>query len=130
VGRKRVLIVDDDSATRSGLSELLNEAGYESTAVGTFRDALHILRTTPPDLLITDIRLDEYNGLQLVITAPRSVPTIVISGFADPVLESEARHAGAAYVAKPVNPAELLQLVKEKLLDPSPDGPTGAHARG
>jgi DNA-binding response OmpR family regulator len=112
--RNRVLIVDDDSATRSGLSQLLEHAGYDSTAVGTFDEALRIMRTTPPDLLITDIRLDAYNGLQLVINS-RPIPAIVITGFADPVLEAEARRGGAAYVVKPVKPSELLELIKEKL---------------
>ena len=85
----RVLIVDDDGATRRG--------------------------TTPPDLLITDIRLDAYNGLQLILNSPHQIPTIVITGFADPVLEAEARRGGAAYLVKPVQPRDLLALVGEKL---------------
>jgi len=111
----RVLIVDDDAATRTGLAALMEAAGYEPTAVGAFHEALHILRTAPPDLLITDVRLEEYNGLQLVINSPKRVPAIVITGFTDPVLESDARREGAVYIVKPVNPGRLLDLVKTML---------------
>lgn len=111
----RVLIVDDDGATRRGLARLLFQAGYEATAVGTFDEARRIIGTTPPDLLITDIRLDAYNGLQLILNSPHQIPTIVITGFADPVLEAEARRGGAAYLVKPVQPSDLLALVGEKL---------------
>jgi DNA-binding NtrC family response regulator len=111
----RVLIVDDDGSTRRGLAQLLLQAGYDATAVGTFEEARRIISVTPPDLLITDIRLEEYNGLQLILNSPRTIPTIVITGFADPVLEAEARRGGAAYMVKPVQPLQLLELVAEKL---------------
>jgi DNA-binding NtrC family response regulator len=112
---ERVLIVDDDGATRRGLVQLLTQAGYEATAVGTFDEARRIIGASPPDLLITDIRLEAYNGLQLILNSPRTIPTIVITGFADPVLEAEARRGGAAYLVKPVQPLELLEAVAEKL---------------
>jgi DNA-binding NtrC family response regulator len=115
MGPDRVLIVDDDGATRRGLVQLLAQAGYDATAVGTFDEARRIIGASPPDLLITDIRLEAYNGLQLILNSPRTIPTIVITGFADPVLEAEARRGGAAYLVKPVHPAELLEVVAEKL---------------
>lgn len=111
----KVLIVDDDKTTREGLAELLEESGYEASAVGTFEEASRVLRTTPPDLLIADVRLGPFNGLQLVISSPKPIPAIIITGFADPVLESDARRRGADYVLKPVSPARLLELVATKL---------------
>jgi DNA-binding NtrC family response regulator len=112
---RRVLVVDDDRATRAGLAELLEHAGYDVISTESFHDALSILRTKPPDLLITDVRLHEYNGLQLVIARGDSVPAIVITGHVDPVLEQEARRQGAEYILKPVNPGQLLDLVTEVL---------------
>ena len=56
----RVLIVDDDPGTLEGLAELLERAGYETIAADGFECARWVLRTDPPDLLITDIRLGEY----------------------------------------------------------------------
>ena len=111
----KVLIVDDDKTTREGLAEFLEEAGYEAVAVGTFEEATRVLRTSPPDLLIADVRLGPFNGLQLVISSPQPIPAIIITGFADPVLESDARRRGADYVLKPVSPSRLLDLVAQKL---------------
>ena len=68
----KVLIVDDDKTTREGLAEFLEEAGLRGVAVGTFEDATRILRTTPPDLLIADVRLGPFNGLQLVISTSQA----------------------------------------------------------
>jgi DNA-binding NtrC family response regulator len=112
---QRVLVVDDDNATRVGLAELLENAGYETISTESFQQALSILRSTPPDVLITDVRLNEYNGLQLVIARPESVAAIVITGHIDPVLELETRRQGAEYILKPVDPRQLLDLVTSLL---------------
>jgi hypothetical protein len=49
-----------------------------------------------------------------VVNRPVPMPTIVISGYPDPVLQSEAEHFGATYLTKPVSPAAVLELVSEK----------------
>jgi len=116
----KVLIVDDDKTTREGLAELLEESGYETSAVGTFEEATRLLRSAPPDLLIADVRLGPFNGLQLVISSPKPIPAIIITGFADPVLESDARRRGADYVLKPVSPSKLLELVAQKIASATP----------
>jgi DNA-binding response OmpR family regulator len=113
----RILLVDDDPATRIGLAELLTDAGYETRAVATFEEGLRALRTETPDLLIADVRLGAFNGLQLLVSTPRTVPAIIITGFADPVLESDARQHGADYVLKPVAPAVLLGMVRSRLAE-------------
>lgn len=111
----RVLIVEDNDATRSGLCELLKRAGYDATATGNYEDAIRAMREDTPDLLIADVRLGPYNGLQLLVTSPRRVPTIIMTGFPDPVLEADARHLGAQFILKPVAPAALLALVEQQL---------------
>ena len=108
----RILVVDDDRPTRTGLSELLAEAGYDVTSADSFDDAANILRTTPPDLLITDIRLDGRNGLQLLLKSSIPVPAIVLTGFDDSVLEAHARGEGAVYMVKPVTVEQLLDQVQ------------------
>lgn len=111
----KILLVDDDAATRAGLLELLTGAGYDTRAVSTFEEGMRALRADTPDLLIADVRLGAFNGLQLLVSSPRSVPAIVITGFADPVLESDARQHGADYVLKPVTPSVLLDMVRRRL---------------
>ena len=113
----RILIVDDDHATRSGLVELLQDHGHEVTAVGTLHEALDALRTGSPDLVVADVRLGAFNGLQIVMASSHVIPTIMITGFSDPVLESDARRAGADYVVKPIAPTTLLALVERRLAE-------------
>lgn len=111
----RVLIVEDNDATRTGLCELLKRAGYDARATRSYEEAIRVMREDTPDLLITDVRLGPYNGLQLLVTSPRRVPTIVMTGFPDPVLEADALHLGAKFTLKPVAPAALLSLIEDQL---------------
>lgn len=110
-----ILIVDDHRVTRLGLAEMLEQAGYAVVTAGTFPEARKILRETPPDLLIADVRLGSFNGLQLVISGPNRIPAIVITGYADSVLEAEARRGGADYLVKPFDADTLLGLIRQKL---------------
>jgi DNA-binding response OmpR family regulator len=112
---RRILIVDDDQGTRSGLKRFFERENYEVLAVSTFADGRQALAKAAPDLLIADVRLGDYNGLQLLATNPRSIPTIIVTGFADPVLEADARRLGADYLLKPISPGELLAMVKQRL---------------
>ena len=68
-----------------------------------------------PDLLITDVRLQGYNGLQLIAMSPRQIPTIVVTGYPDRMLEADAHKMGAEYLVKPVSPSALLALIRQKL---------------
>jgi DNA-binding response OmpR family regulator len=108
-----ILIVEDDDANRTSLVRALKGAGYDLTGAPTFENARQLLATQRFDLLITDLRLGGFNGLQLLVN--RATPAIVITGFADPVLETEAKHLGAAFLVKPFTLAELFKLVEEKL---------------
>jgi DNA-binding response OmpR family regulator len=112
-----VLIVDVDDARRNSLIQVLEREGYEAAGADSFQRARELLKETAPDLLITDARLKEYNGLQLVFARQAPIPTIVIAGVPDPVLETEARQLGADYLARPFSPASLIELV-EKAVQP------------
>jgi two-component system nitrogen regulation response regulator GlnG len=112
---KRVLIVDDDEPTVVLLAKLVDEAGYRAIPVARFQDGARIMRSLPPDLLIVDIRLGEFNGLQLLIAASPPVPAIVITGFDDAVLEATARQHGAEYLVKPIDFDALMGAVRQGL---------------
>jgi len=113
--RKKILLVEDDGATRVGLSTLLERAGYDVVATESVQEGRSALEDASPDLLIADVRLGAFNGLQLIAMRPRPIPTIVTTGFPDPVLEAEARQFGAEFILKPIEPAGLLTLVAELL---------------
>ncbi len=111
-----ILLVDDDLPTLSGLTAILRAAGHTVSAAADFEDARRRLLTIHPEVLIVDVRLHQYNGLQLVVMAQHLVPrpaAIVTSGFHDPVLMQDAEKLGATFIEKPFEPARLLALVDE-----------------
>ncbi len=85
---KRGLVVDDDPHVSALAARWLEAAGYEVHTAATF-SAAKIRIDEPLDLLVVDIRLREFNGLQLAAHARATQPGIrivVVSGWNDPVL--------------------------------------------
>jgi DNA-binding NtrC family response regulator len=120
---KQVLIVDDDEAVLGMFTGVLRNAGHQVTSFSRFEAAKAYLSTGKPDVLISDVRLGAFNGLQLVVYAKLEHPdmiAIVLTGFDDPVLRTEAAHAGALYLVKPIESQRLLDLVAGKP-DATPD---------
>ena len=117
-GLKRIFIVDDERHVLRYLAELLQGAGFDTVACERFLDAKALLATTRPDLLLTDIRLGAYNGLQLAIYARDhhpGLPVIVLTGYEDPTLREEASHAGAQYLVKPVTQKVLIDAINQAI---------------
>ena len=113
---RRTLLVDDDPSLLDALTRAFTEAGEEVAAYGNFEDARRALHTTVFHAMVTDVRLGEFNGLQLAVIARATNPGIrilVFSGFDDPVLRTEAEHVGAIYLVKPVAGSTLLQLLRD-----------------
>jgi len=115
---QKILIVDEDRAARDQLAQLLAREGYETLTASDVPTTMRLLAASSPDLLITDIRLDTYNGLHLIAMAPTPIPAIVLTSIADPVIEADARRFGAEYLVKPVSPATLLAVIAGMLGGP------------
>jgi DNA-binding NtrC family response regulator len=112
----RILIVDDEPVVVELLRDILDSAGYETTGVTTFEEGRRLLREDPPpDVLVTDVRLGSYNGLQLVLLRRPATGAVVISGYWDHTLDDEARRLGSVYLLKPVPAEQLLESVQRAL---------------
>jgi FixJ family two-component response regulator len=108
-----VLLVDDDPEVVHILREILESAGYRTLAATSFEDGKRLLADTPPPaVLITDVRLGMFNGLQLAVLRPPDTGVIVISGFLDHTLEAETRRLGGVYMLKPVSANRLIETVE------------------
>ena len=84
----------------------------------SFDEAKTLLAAECPDLLITDLRLGQYNGLHLVLRTRNSYPemaALVTSRIADPVLEAEALRQRAHFILSPLTANQLLQAVAASL---------------
>ena len=115
-----LLIVDDDVSLLSALSRYLADSGFRVASSSVFEDAKQHISTACPDVVITDVRLGAFNGLQLAILARAVRPdaqVVVFSGFDDPVLKEEARRIGAAYLVKPVSGKELVNQLSTATVD-------------
>jgi two-component system C4-dicarboxylate transport response regulator DctD len=114
-----ILVVDSDAATRLWTLSVLRFAGYRVTAIASFAEAKDHMRSACPSLLITDIRLGEFNGLHLAwhryFDHP-GLPTIITDSRFDRVLEAESKEVEALYLVKPIQSGQLLDAVA-KLLD-------------
>jgi DNA-binding NtrC family response regulator len=116
--KAKILVVDDMPEVLLMITELLSGAGYSVLAASTFEDGRRLAAGANPDLVLIDVRLGAYNGLQLAVREHVDHPlrpVIVMSGYADPVIEAEARRQGAEFLEKPVQPDGLLPLI-ERLL--------------
>lgn len=111
----RILIVDDEPDVIGVLSEALRAKGYDTAGAVTFEEAKRLLITSPPDVLITDVRLGHFNGLQLVVMRPVTTAAVVVSGFWDRTLDEEARRNGAIFLLKPVSDLQIVEAVQHVL---------------
>lgn len=108
---RHVLLVDDDHSLLRLVSQWLTRGGYSVVACDSFEDAKQHLAHSEPDVLLTDLRLGAYNGLQLVILAREQHPrtlTVVMSAYDDATLRDEAERCGARYLLKPFSSQAIL----------------------
>ena len=106
--------------------ETLSAAGFLVSPVDRFETAKGRLSYNPPSILITAVKLGEFNGLHLVLEARAAGPVaaIVTSDVADRVLERDAEQLGATFLVQPVSGRELLAAVVRTVFrcmhDPAP----------
>jgi DNA-binding NtrC family response regulator len=111
---KRAVVVDDDASVLRLMTHWLKRAGYAVVPCETFEQGKQELAASPPDVLLTDLRLGAFNGLQLVILARAQSPDIVavvMSAFDDMTLRDEAERCGAHYLMKPFSLTQLLEVM-------------------
>jgi DNA-binding NtrC family response regulator len=115
----KVLVVDDEAAARSALSELLREEGYQVRSAGDGFKALGQIEDWTPDLVITDVKMPGMDGIELMGKIREQVDgvgVVVMTAFGSVENAVEAMHQGADdYLTKPVHFPELLVVVKRVL---------------
>jgi len=115
----RVLVVDDESDVRKLATMMFKRCGAESTAVGSVKEAMALMQTWLPDVLVADIGMpgeDGYDLIRQVRAQPAErggrIPAMALTAYARH--EDRLRILSAGYqvhVAKPVEPAELVAAV-------------------
>ena len=123
-----VLIVDDSAVDRRLASGLLEkDGGFQILLATNGRDAIDMLKQQPVDLVLTDLQMDEMDGLQLVEAVRADfplTPVILMTARGSEEIAVQALEKGAAsYVAKRRLPQELLEIVHQ-VLDSSDENRT------
>ncbi len=130
----RILIVDDDPAFCLMLATFLDKNGFESSKVLSGKECLSLLGKDPYDLVLTDLRLPDLTGIDVLreikLHYP-NIPVILMTGYGEIKTAVQAIKLGAyEYVTKPVNPDEILLIVKSALATPPDDTSTAQSISG
>lgn len=120
VARQRVLVVDDSVVVRDLLSEVLVTAGYHVEAATNGKEALSLLSSFRPDLVVSDVEMPEMNGfdlLQAIRSSSETLPVVLVTARSSTEDRRRASVLGAsAYVAKGEFRSEsLVQVVRRYL---------------
>lgn len=114
----RILVLDDDRNALSGMVEILRDAQYLVTGAATYDAGIRLLAIESYDLLITDVRLRGYNGLNLARQCNIDYPDMglmIITGSDEPMMEIEAARYHAEFVHKPFRPEIFVKKVARSL---------------
>jgi signal transduction histidine kinase/ActR/RegA family two-component response regulator len=117
----RILLVDDDADSLDMLTTALRLQGAETRSARTVREALATLKTWTPDLLISDIGMPDEDGYVLIrevrAGAPPDqpqIPAIALTGYAaEHEVERVLASGYQVHLAKPVEPADLINIIAE-----------------
>lgn len=116
---KSILIVDDDEAILEVIKEIFEMEGFKVDTASTGREAIEKSEARYYNLALLDIKLPDMEGTELLEKLHKEVPKmmkIMITGY--PSLENSVKslNLGAdAYIMKPIEPEELLRVVRKKL---------------
>ena len=126
-GKQNILVVDDEPQITRVLKTTLSSQGYGIRTASDGEEALHVMSEWPPDLIVTDLRMPNMDGLELCreVRKTSQVPIIVLSVKGEDSIKVQALDAGADdYVTKPFSMTELTARIRAALRRASvPDQP-------
>lgn len=134
----KVLVVDDHEDARELIARVLSQSQAEVVSASSAAEALQVLASAQPDILVSDIGMPDVDGFELLRRARLldggrvKIPAIALTAFARSEDRTRALHAGfVAHVSKPVEPAELVATVASVLgrVRASPSDPQAVVAR-
>lgn len=115
----KILIIDDDDQLRISFSKLLTEEHYDVVSAASGEAGIEIVKTTPLDLVVLDVRLPGMNGLETFKAIKKidaTLPAIIVTAFGTTDTAIEATKAGAFdYLLKPFDIPEMLNLITQAI---------------
>jgi two-component system response regulator (stage 0 sporulation protein F) len=116
-----ILVIDDDSAIRTFLRKVLEDAGYTVLLASNGREGLRLLQVSTADLVITDVLMPEQDGLDVTMALRRASPDMRIVAISGGTAEFDyldvAKELGAhRTLRKPLIVNDLLEAIRQELL--------------
>ncbi|MBD2778449.1 response regulator [Iningainema tapete] len=116
----RLLVIDDDADANEILTFLFSEEGAKIVAAATASEALEVLSHFQPDILISDIRLPDYDGYlllfkirNLIALQGKQIPAIALTAFSGQEYRKRSMLAGFdIHLSKPIDLDELVSVVE------------------
>jgi CheY-like chemotaxis protein len=122
-GRRRCLVVDDDTHVREMVSDILASGKYEVVMAVDGADGIAKFEARPFDVVVTDLAMPRLNGLQLARackTLRPTVPILMLTGWGMLLTEDErSKHGVDEVLSKPVRVDELLAAVARAQVRPA-----------
>ena len=119
--RKRIFLVDDEPDVLKSISITLRTRHYNVTGFITAGDCLRRLQDSECDLLITNVRMPDMDGISLLHQAKKIapfLPVLIITGYADIPMAVNAMKAGAVdFIEKPFDRKDFIRKVENALID-------------
>ncbi len=119
VAERKVLVVDDEPTVTKGCRRILTEQGYDVLTTESGRDAMNRAFAQEFDLVLTDLKMPDLDGMELVRALRRERPrtaVVIITGYGTVPSAVEATRLGVSdYVEKPFTPAEIVEAVDRAL---------------
>jgi two-component system cell cycle response regulator DivK len=115
---KTVLIVEDNELNMKLFRDLLEAHGYQTSGTSNGFEALDLVRTLRPDLILMDIQLPQVSGLEVtkwIKDDPelRAIPVVAVTAFAMKGDEERIREGGCeAYLSKPISVGKFIETVR------------------
>lgn len=112
----RILCVDDEPSAVALKQSILERAGHDVRVSSAANDAIRMLESERFDAVVTDWKLGEESGRQILLAAKRraDVPVVVVSGYCTDAFRAAEPQADI-YLEKPVDPTELVAIVEALL---------------
>ncbi len=116
--KNKILIVDDEDLFRNTCSMILEEAGCETTSASNTHEAMHLMESSPADVVLLDVEMPDEDGLTFLkrfkVCHP-NVPVVILTGrgYDDDLMQTALERHASAYMSKNTDIEIMMLTIKQ-----------------
>jgi DNA-binding response OmpR family regulator len=122
MGKIVILFVDDEQDALTSFKAAMEDRGYEVVTAESGAVGLDILKTTKPDVIVSDVRMQPMNGFAFFLEVKKlfpgvKMPFMFLTAIEDEVSRKYGQSLGVdSYIMKPINPDQIDLIIKRKII--------------